>query len=199
MYVCMNVCMHVLTLAVTFITIHVHSVSSTHILILYLLLFMHTHSCMPVLFGSFNLTFTFPRTITRHCTHGHGHGHGIFILATHPDGTRSFCLRFHTFFASSIPCVLDCSCYNAFHVRHASHLHCNIYIPHACYSFYFTFSHWVLLHSASFTDMHTHLTCMLLTTVTVLYCLVCTSCTSSIASKSHLPVASNGGHTWWNC
>jgi hypothetical protein len=170
MYVCMNVCVHVFMLAITFITILIHSTSFTRILILYLLLCMHTHLCMLVL-------LVLPTWTLRFYAHLH------VVVLVH------FICAFTLFSASSIPCVFDCNHYNAFHVRHVSHFHCNIYILHACYSFCFTFTYWVRLHSASFTDIHTHLACMLLDTVTVPYCLVCTS---SMVSST---VASNGGHT----
>jgi hypothetical protein len=62
MYVCMYVCMYVFTLAITFITILIHSTYITlHTHTLFIAIYAHTFMYVST-FGSSNLTFTFPCT-----------------------------------------------------------------------------------------------------------------------------------------
>ena len=154
MHVCMNVCIYVCILIFTFIAIHLHSTFSlTYLYFIYY--YLCTRLCMRLVLwvlSTWHLRF-------------HAHSHVVVLVHCICAFTLFLCIKYSL-------CTW---------LHHVSHSHHSIYILHVCYSFCLTFIYWVHLNPTSFTDTHTYLACMLLTTVTV-------PCTSSM-------VSCNGGHT----
>jgi hypothetical protein len=156
MYVCMNVCVHVLTLAVTSsLYLYIVYLPLTHSYFIYCYLCTHIHVCYASTFWFLQLD--------------------IYVSMHNYMSLYSF-----------ISFVLS-----HFSLHHIFLVYLIAVVPmHFTYVMFITFivTFKFLMHATHFvshsvTDMHTQLTCMLLTTVTVAYCLVCTSSMVSSTSR----------------